>query len=483
MLEKALLYGGWPGFVLLLVGNCVAAGAWLFYVVTKRYRRALYVTFMAFPFTFYAGRAAGLLAFGIPDFDQRVGLSTFMIIALFGVMLLAGKLRRAQKGLPRWIEYCTWLYVVTLTIGQFVTHDAWAAAFLSIGAAWQYLCLLYLLVSLVRRSSDIANLLNSLFVFSLFNILVRVVAKGESLIVSLSSPTAGSSGTFGAEAGRVGSGALGPGVSYAGYLAIFITLALGMYFNSRHKIYLVYIAMMFVELLNTFTRGGIFVLGVLVVLVSFRMTRKMLLRIAIPAFAVIAIAWPAIYRYATFRGFSVNVMNVQNFYLRLRLTQLYLQDYYHFSWWGNGILNQTVVEVTPWLLVPVHNAYLDILDTCGVLPFAAFILLSILAVVMAIRAVSLSRYARFSPSIRLAPFVLVAMLQWIIFANTTSTSVLAYYPYEATAIWWILVSLPLIFARVVSLERRQHIVRLQAPRGALILPRRRRVAAPWPTHA
>ena len=137
MIDKALLFGGWPGFILLLVGNALGAGAWLFYTATKRYRRALYVTFVAFPFTFYAGRAAGLIAFDNPDFDQRVGLSTLMIIALFFVMWWRGRIRRPMPGLPRWIERLFWMFVVTLTVGQFFTHEAWSAALLSIGAGWE----------------------------------------------------------------------------------------------------------------------------------------------------------------------------------------------------------------------------------------------------------------------------------------------------------------------------------------------------------
>ncbi len=443
MLEKALMYGGWPGFVLLFVGNGVGAGAWLFYLVTKRYRRALYVTFMAFPFTFYAGRAAGLLAFDIPDFDQRVGLSTFMIVATFFTMLWYGRIRRPMGGLPRWIERFVWIYVVTLTVGQFFTHDAWSAALLSVGAGWEFLCLFYLLVSLIRRDRHVIALINSLFIFSILNILVRVVAKGESLLIPLSSPTAGNALTFGADAGRVGSGALGPGVSYAGYLSVFITLALGMFFISRSRIYFVYAVLMFVEMLNTFTRGGLFVLGLLVCLVLFKPTRVISLKVLAVAIAVAAVAWPVVKEYVTLRGFSLNVMHVSSFSLRVELTRMFFHAY-EFSWWGHGILQQSVFELTPWLIVPIHNAYLEILDTCGILPFVSFSILTLLMIWSGIRASrSRARSARHLFSARFAPFALVALLQWVLFANTTSTSVLAYYPYEGTAVFWVIGLLPI----------------------------------------
>jgi hypothetical protein len=438
---KALIFGGWPGLILLLAGNAAAVGFYAFYVFCGRYRKALCTTIITFPFTFYAGRAAGILAYEIPDFDQRVGLSTFLVCGLFLIMLLRGKLRRPTGSLSRSIEWLVWIFAISVTIGQFVTHDAWAATFLSIGAAWQFLALFYVLVAVVRRDADVFALLNSLFLFSLFNVLVRVIAKGEPLIVSLSSSSAGTSGTFGSDAGRVGSGALGPAVSYAGYLTILITLALGVFFVSRRRIYLVYCVAMFVELLNTFTRGGLFVLGLLGLLLWFKRTRKIAVKVTIAAAIVLAIAWPFVYRYATLRGFSFQVTNVSTFQLRVELTKMFLNDY-HFSWWGNGILRQTIFQLTPWLSVPIHNAYLEILDVCGIVPTIAFSLISILALVAAFRVASLHRTRGARASLRIAPFAFIALLQWIIFANTTSTSVLAYYPYEGTAIFWILIALP-----------------------------------------
>ncbi|HEY2092856.1 MAG TPA: hypothetical protein VGJ81_13285 [Thermoanaerobaculia bacterium] len=447
-IAKALEFGGWPGLILLLAGNALGVGAWGTCLVLRRYRAALYAMIMAFPFTFYAGRAAGIRAFDIEDFDQRVGPTTFMMIALFAVMYLRGRIRRPPKGISRWVERFLWLYAISLTIGQFVTHDAWDAFFLSMGAAWQFVCLFYILISLIDRDRHLFALLNSVFVFSILNILVRVVAKGESLIVSLSSQTAGNATAFGADAGRVGSGALGPGVSYAGYLAIFITLGLAMYYVSRHSIYLAYTGLMFLELLNTFTRGGVYVLGFLVILLSFRRTRAIVLKIGLAAGVAGLFAWPWVYRYITFRGFSFNVMHVNTFSLRVLLTQLYFRDYYHFTWWGNGILRETMVELQPWLIVPVHNAYLDILDTCGVIPCAAFAIFSILAVGASVKAARIRRRSRMPASFRMTPFVVVCLLQWIIFANTTATSVLGYYPYEGTAVFFLVATLPLIFIRI-----------------------------------
>ncbi|HEX7191439.1 MAG TPA: hypothetical protein VF381_07685 [Thermoanaerobaculia bacterium] len=477
MIEKALTFGGWPGLVLLLAGNGIGCLAWLVYMIRSRYRKAFYTLIMMFPFTFYAGRAAGIKAFEIPDFDQRIGLSTFLILVMYLVLLVRRRLRRPPHGVPRAIEFFFWVYAVTVTISQFATHDAFAAVTLSVGAAWEFLALFYIVISLIRRDHHVVALINTIFIFSLLNILVRVVAKGESLFVSLSSENAGDAMAYGADVGRVGSGALGPGASYAGYLAIFVTLALGMYFITRRGIYLGYAVMMLVEMVNTFTRGAFFVLGLLVLLVAFRRTRVITLKIAGLLLAGMALTWPILRKYIEVRGFSFNPMRVNTFYLRVLLTQRFFHEY-QFSWWGNGILQQTFFELRPWLIVPIHNAYLEILDTCGILPFASFTIMTLLMAWYGFRvSVKRSGQVRDLVSMRLAPFVLITLLQWILFANTTSTSVQAYYPYEGIAIFWIVGTMPILI-RTAS-RNAKRIAALQA-RVAPVRARPLAIASPTP---
>jgi O-antigen ligase len=150
------------------------------------------------------------------------------------------------------------------------------------------------------------------------------------------------------------------------------------------------------------------------------------------------------------RGFSLNVSEVGNFTLRMELIRLYFRDYYHFSLWGRGILNPTMVELSSWLVVPVHNGYIEVLDECGPLPFIAFICVSVTAAYGAwktSRRAWSQKAAKFNATI--TPFLFVAVLEWILFTNTTSTSILAYYPYEATALFWILCFLPAVFREIL----------------------------------
>jgi hypothetical protein len=462
MIDKALSFGGWPGLALLVAGSIVGLSLWLFLVVTRRLKEALCVLIAIFPFTYYVDRALGARIYGVDTFDQRLGLMPVCLFTLLCACYLRGRLRRPVRGVGRAIEYTTWLFAVLLTVSQFSVLSPRNALLISIGAAWQFVILFYLLISLVRQPRDVLGLINAIFVCSLLNILVRVVAKGENLIVTLSSSGAGESDTFGAEAGRIGSGALGLAVSYAGYLAIFVTLGLGMFLATKRRRYLFYVAAMLVELLNTFTRGGLMVLVLIAAIILFRQTRRTAIVVGVATIVMTLMLWPVFQGYVSLRGFSLNVSEIGNFTLRMELIRLYFRDYYHFSLWGRGILNPTMVELASWLVVPVHNGYIEVLDECGPSTFIAFVCVSVTAVYgswKASRRAWWQKGPKFSATV--TPFLFVAVLEWILFANTTSTSILAYYPYEATAIFWILCFLPVVFlnqplgGRTV-LQRSQH---------------------------
>ncbi len=442
MIEKAFSFGGWPGFILLSLGIVAGLSYWIFLLISGKYNNSLYLLIILFPFTFYAGRAFGLLGYydDFADFDQRIGLTTFMIMVTCFALYRHGLLKRPAFTQGRKIEYLLWGFAVSVTISQLFTHTFGSALILSIGAAWQYLLIFYLLISLIRDDNELGKLINSLFIFSLINIVVRVVCKGESFIIDLASQNVGEGMTYGAEAGRVGSGALGPAVSYAGYLSIFITLALGAFFITKKKRYLLYIVIIGIELMNTFTRGAIFILFLLGLLFFYKETRPLAYKMAAGSMAVIFLFFNVIWRYLALRGFQLNVFEESNFADRLELIWKFINEYYSFSFFGNGILKDTIIELTPWWSTVVHNAYLGILDTCGVFPFIIFIVITLYSfyTLFKFRAMNMADAEIGDHWQFMKPFLVIAFLQWVVFANTTSTSILEYYPYEGTAVFWII---------------------------------------------
>src|SRR5258708_18812224 len=181
MIEKALSFGGWPGLALLLAGNVAGLSLWLFLVVTRRLRDALCVLIAISPFTYYFDRAIGIRIYGVDAFDQRLGLMPICLFILLGACVVRGRLRRPVRAVGRAIEFAMWLFAILLTVSQFAALSPRNAFLISVGAAWQFLILFYIVTSLVRQPRDVLSLINAIFVCSLLNILVRVVAKGENL--------------------------------------------------------------------------------------------------------------------------------------------------------------------------------------------------------------------------------------------------------------------------------------------------------------
>ena len=442
MLEKALSFGGWPGLILLISGNLFGICAWLLFFIHQKYKETLFCTVLLFPFMFYAGQALGIVSYSTDDsvgtFHQRIGLTSLLITLLGVVLLMRGRLKRPNNRSGRIIELLMWCFSISVTVSQLVTHEVLSAILLSFGATWQFLIFFYLLISLLKNEQDILQLLKAVFAMSLLNILVRVVAKGEPWILDPRSVQAGIHGTFGSEAGRVGSGALGLAASYSGYLAILITLAFGVLLLTKKKKYVVYIAIAGVELLNTFTRGGILIVSFLGLLILFKSTRGSVLKVMFLSFFAALPLSGIVWSYLTARGFSLNFSEIANVTDRIKLYSIFF-DNYAFPFWGNGILNRTVFQLSAWRSAVVENAYVDVLESGGVLALFFFALISVYSVYVLIR---LSRKQERitvwgKASLSLAPYFLVALIQWVVFANTTSTSVMAYFPYEGMAIFWM----------------------------------------------
>lgn len=460
-LHKALSFGGVAGLVVLTAGGVTFTVVWVYLILSDRYRLALYWQIVGFPFTFYQGRAFGVVAHSLDfedsQFVQRLGATTLLLVAHVGMLLVRRRLLRPSSRVGRLQELLLLGYCVSLTASQLFTHSAGDALLLSLGAGWQFLALFYLMISLIRRRDDVLGLLNAIFVMALLNILLRVVAQGQSLVVAPSSALAGNVenlGTFGADVGRLGAGALGPAVSYAGYIAVLITLGLAAYWYTRRRLYLLFVAIEFVELLNTYTRGGLLVLPLLGGLVFFKDLRRDALKMGAVAVLVLLLALPWVMEYLSVRGIQWDLTKVENFADRLDLVVIYFSQY-SFKPWGNGILLDTRLTLTPWWTTVVHNTYVAILDACGPLPFLLFATASVLAPALSLRLYARWRAGRGRPRVAgLMPFVFIALVQWITFANTTSTSVLAYYPYEGTALFWIVSFLPFALNEVRLAELR-----------------------------
>ena len=425
------------GILFNLLSISVYAMLYAWRIFRRDYRSSFFLIIIFMPITYYLTRVFGIDAYtdirSDPPFTQVIGFTTGMIIFHYLLMKINNAIIKHDTRIYRRLQNLLIIYSITLTIAQLFTHTIGDALLLSIGASWQYLALFYIFTSVVTNEQNLLKFIHSLFIYSIFNKIYIVIVGGAPWIKSLSAQYT----AYSIREGNVGS--LGPPMSAALYLALLFTLALGLYYYKSEKKYLLFMFFIFVEIINTFTRGAIFIMLLLFIPV-YRYKRHKNTYMVISALLITIPLWNTFWRFISFRGFSVNVFEDSNFVSRFIFSYLYFKDYYEFSLVGNGLVSSTIIRFTDFLSVRLHNAFLEILDTTGIIVFFIFIAICI-EVFRQLRRDSkklyMSTYRNNILSI-IVMFIYIAFIQWLIYANTTATSVLYYYPYEGTMIFWMI---------------------------------------------
>ena len=403
---------------------------WLLFI-KKDYLKVLLLQIMAFPFTYKAASAFAVLAYdpGFGGTAQKVSITTFLLIALFCALVFLKVIKRPKNKEWRLFEKLLLIYATFLTFSQFFNHSFHSAIWLSIGGIWQFVFLFYMLSSIIKSDDDIILLVKALLVFVVINIVMRYFSEEQVLVQELGSGFI-----------RVGAGAMGPAVSYGGYLAIMITLTIALYRIKNSVIYLAAALLFFVELLNTFTRGGFLILFILLIIPLWKSERKFFRKIALFILPMLIVFGQTIWKYASFRGLSLDPKDLASLTNRWNLVINYLSDNLSFNFIGNGIGNLTPI----WngsRYYPAHNITIALIDQTGIIVTILFMLLLVYSALIALRK---SKYYATTnkEGVTLCLFIFVALLQWVVFANTTSTLLNYYYPYEASSIFWIILFLP-----------------------------------------
>ena len=431
--DKALVSKGgkFESVILLLSPIVVMVWIWLLFV-KKNYLKALFFQIIIFPFTYKAAKAFAINIYLMPGYTQQISLTTFLIIALFLVLYVNGLISRSPHKDWRIFEKLLIIFAISLTVSQLINHTLYDSIWLSIGAIWQFVLLFYILTSLVKTKENVYYILNALIIFCFINIFVRIVGEEQALFQSLHAGVI-----------RVGEGAMGPPVSYGGYLAIIITIALALYRCKEKIIYLGIGAILFIELLNTFTRAGFLALFFLLFIPVWKKERKFFSRVLISLMPIIIIFGKNIWEYASFRGLSISskIMSITNVDNRMRLIRIYLTENFHFSIFGRGIGNPTFISMDGRSFT-AHNLLVDIYDTGGIVVMIIFLIIYIYSTISAfnkVKSASIENHDNI-----LFGYVFISLLQWFFFMNITSAGLFGYYPYEATFIFWIISFLPFL---------------------------------------
>src|ERR1017187_3427777 len=111
-----------------------------------------------------SGRAAdyfGVAAytFDYDNFEQRVSLTTALLALLLLFVLLSHRQSTIHSSPARRFRLMFLVFACLTTVSQFLNHSPWSAAWLSIGAVWQYFGLLLIISHSVRSLADVRFLL------------------------------------------------------------------------------------------------------------------------------------------------------------------------------------------------------------------------------------------------------------------------------------------------------------------------------------
>ncbi len=237
---------------------------------------------------------------------------------------------------------------------------------------------------------------------------------------------------------RLGSIAFGPAVYYSSTVAIVLTLALGLLGATRSGwgkgLCVLVLLLLAVEQVSTFTRGGYVALSVLVLLPLFKGTRRFAAGLAAFAGLTLLAVGRWVLPILLFRPFDLKAGSVQQRFWLISVGIWHCFDNFGF---GHGIGHFILFEDpigTGGVLLPVHSLLLITAQMVGGLATLALVGLFIWILV------GLWKVARRGqgPAGHAAPFLLIAIVGWHLYSNTTGAFILCYAPQEATVLVWVL---------------------------------------------
>jgi hypothetical protein len=431
-LEKASISIGGQFESVIIILSPIVILVWLWLIVIKRkYLEALGFQIALFPITYKASSILYVVAYSNSSaYQQKISLTTALLIIHFLILTLKKIINRPRNRTWHKFEFVLMSYAILLTATQFFSHDISSAILLSLGAVWQYVILFYMLSSLIKTSSDVVFMIQSFVAFTLLNILFRVYSDGQIWFSQL-----------GTEIFRVGSGAMGPAVSYGGYLAIIITFAYFLYKYKGNWIYIPIMLALLLELMATFTRGGIVSLFILGVTVFWKSERKYNLKV-ITSMSVVAIfTGNFLWQYISTRGFELDIMKLKSVSIRFEIALEYFRELFSLSITGDGIGNFTYIYISGIKIAP-HNIIIATLMEAGIGVTLVFVFMIMFSIKVGFRYSLESDRGKSIISL----YLMIALLQWIFFANTTSTLINWYYPYEGSTIFWFTLFAPFLIS-------------------------------------
>jgi hypothetical protein len=456
LMDKAAISSSGMYTLVVLIVVAIAVPLWLFLLIRGEYLYALGLQIAVLPFSFRVASGFGISAYDDGNFVQRISVTTFFIVGFMVWLWLSRVSLRVHPDL-RIFERLLLAFAVLATISQLANHDIISALLLSIGGAWQFVFLLYVLCAVVRKPDDVKFVLKCVVIAFVVGVADRMASQGQGFLVEVA-PNVAKLAPH-AVAGdflRVGGGAFGFAQSYGGYLS-FVSI-LGIYFvqtepRNRQVLWGLAVLILLFEMLNTFTRGATLELLFLFLLLFWKTTRPFFTKALILA-AVVMTTWVGgfLLNLATVRDLELNPAFILSDPNSMGRFELWAQSVPHFfdHWgFGYGIGKPLMFYMQGYGEAVSHNMTLDLSESIGGLATVLFLAMFALAIVRILRT---SRTAAGEADKRMSIYVLIGLLAWFFFANTTATSIVYYCPYEADIVFYLVMFFAALYPTVV--ERR-----------------------------
>ncbi len=397
----------------------------LFFLIKGSLKTVLFLYIVALPATYRFQGFWSITAFAKEgDPPELVSATTLLIFAILSVFIVKGVVLRKKNHFFGYLEYCILAFAFLGTISQFINHDLWSAFWLSIKSLWQYVALFYLVGAAISNEDDVKFIIKAVVISILVGIVFRQGTFGLGFIF------ANSQGLQ-----RIGGGAFGPAVSYGGYLSFAAILSLYLAKSSSklwlNLLWLLATGLILFELINTHTRGAILSFLIVVFLVVLSKERKFILLLIICTIFSFLLTglWSDFLYLISERDFtlSTSILQDPNVKIRFELWALAFPRIFDGFGFGYGIGNLIYLYTSVNREFTSHNMLLELTQEVGAIASIFFLMFYVSVI---------SRLLKWIKKTTLIAYLFVSLLGWFIFANTTSTSIVYYYPCEATILMY-----------------------------------------------
>ena len=376
--------------------------------------------------------------FAIQAYKNYVIPPLTLIIFILLIFILLHKNYKLRTKTEKQFEKLLWTFAITGTLTQFINHSFFSAFWLSIGAFWQWVALFYILSAILTEKKYAIKILKYIPFAIIIGIVFRIGSGGQTFLNILT----------GSQRFRVSS-TFGPAVSYGGYLAI---VAISIFYiikvadTKNKKIFWVIIFLIiFNEMLQTMTRGAYIAFSLFILLFIWKTERRHMIIILSAGVLSVPIIWKYIYALITYRQFSiVGIGNIPGVYQRFFAWQQNLPKIFTHYGLGNGIGKVEEITFGPGIYLTPHNMLLSMCQQIGFFSTLFFIIMYIFVIKKGIQ------NSLIKIKYNMYPYLVVMLIAFFIFANTTNTSILAYYPYSSILIFYLFFFFTIFMQRFIN---------------------------------